>query len=158
MARGYCYEAVTDVDSAGFLSEEDLYDYAGKEFDYTEDLSADRNNETVLQFVEELALSGAYTTHRTGKDNLQIYGISFSKKAKEHYFETRLQRAKQILNNISLSDFASDSMELYRLRQEISHTDRDMVYLDGYLYNLDTFIRNAVPDKTYYISKAVFIK
>jgi len=157
MARGYCYEICSNLDEIGNLSESDLYEYAGHEFDFASDLASEDSIEETTNFAEMLKNCGAEVIDVANDNGDNAYRVVFAEDTKLKYFSQRFASLKKLAAEITAEQFSEDSTELYDLRQAITNTCGDMVYFDGCLYNLDTFIRHAVVGKEYYIGNAALI-
>lgn len=57
-----------------------------------------------------------------------------------------------IVDNLSLTTFATDSTETMSLSQ-IINDETELVYFDSTYYTVDEFIREVMPDTRYFVAK-----
>ena len=151
MGRGYCYEITTDKDNILFMGESDLYEYAQHEFDYASDLGKTESMETARDFAARISSD----VEELEGENGRFLAVRITNEDKLRYFGNRLERARELINSITPEEFATS--DCYELRSLIQDDYGDMVYLNSSLYTLDAFVREADPDKTYYIGNACLI-
>lgn len=159
MARGTMYEIVsaTELDEVGVckLTENDLLDYVGVEFDYCGD--CDRK-ETVGEMMDYLQKIG----FETGTDKLDVDGnvenvpyIIVTQGAKEAYFKKSYDEFMEKVNEITLAKFATNT---YDISQLIAETYGDAAQLDGLIYwSFDNCVRDLEPGEKYYFGNAVYM-
>ena len=146
MARGNFYEVSLDSNNIGNMTEEDFY--GSNEGDYFED-SLDSSVDINALF-NVLNSYGIKTGQ--GEDDGLYYAI-FTETGKENWFRSQFLELKTAVESMDLKTFSTTSM--YKLKKAICDYFGDAIYLDGALYPLDEFIREAECDKKYYFGNVV---
>jgi hypothetical protein len=86
-----------------------------------------------------------------------VYSFVMNDDMKRSFFRQRFDTAKELMGRMTLDEFACD--DPYKLRYAIYDDYGDVVYYNCCLYDLDDFIRNAIPGKRYYIgTRVVFMR
>lgn len=140
------------IDKADF---NDSFSYCESYFvggiaDYVSD-SADRDDD--LEWLENVLLDRIGEFVDFDKEEGSFI---FKEGFKEEYFRPNFEKFKKMAEEITLEDFASSSLETYKLKVLMS--DDFSFYFDeeGDLSNLDSFIRTgAIADVKYYIGGTV---
>ena len=159
MARGIMYEITseTELENAGIfsLSEDDLLDFVGNAFDYCSD--KDRE-EDVPEMIEALHKFG----FETGTDEIatidgvkKVQYILVTQEAKETYFKKSYDDFMEKVQNITITQFASNTFEIANL---IADSYGDAACLNGIIYwSFDNCMRDLVPGEKYYFGNTVFM-
>ncbi len=146
MARGYCYEITTDEDAVLSMSENDLYDYASHEFDYAANLSGEESKELTKGLTKRFS-----EVEKRSVGGKKYFAFKISEGDKIKFFKNKFEDFKKQTEKLTLTKFATDENASYYLRMLLADTFSDAVYLDGNFYDLDTFVRVANENETYYI-------
>lgn len=122
----------TIIHDTGFIGY--VADYVSEEVDRKEDIK---------WLLESITPYGAIYDE---KEECLIFPKGF----KERYFEKKFAALKEIVQEMSLEDFANDSLLAYKLKSTI--IDRFSFYIyEDYYEPIDDFIRNLEVDTKYYI-------
>lgn len=152
MARGNIYEVTTDLEYGFDMDEVDFYDkYEALQIDYVENMEKWTSIEETEAFIMSLAGEGAETGFEN-KYGIDVPYFSFSLISKKHHFESRLHRVKALAEQMTLTEFSSDSTAVWNLREAVEDNNGDCIYMNGSLYTLDKFIRDAETGVKYYLN------
>ena len=154
MGRGYAYEITDDPATINSMDTDSIENHAeGLEIDYCSEMGDESRDKTRKKFCEMLKSKGATISETKGI--LSITGVTSS--VKQNYFKDRFDKMKKLAAGITLEAFASDPYDttLYTLSNTIHQQWSDIVYFNGIIYDLDTFIRNMQDDKTYYVGNII---
>ena len=159
MARGTMYEIVskTELDEAGVcrLTENDLLDYVGVEFDYCKDCDREATVGKMMDYLKKIGFE-------TGTDKLDVDGnaesvpyVIVTQEAKEAYFKKCYEEFMEKVKGITLEKFATDT---YDISQLIAETYGDAARLDDLIYwSFDNCIRSLEPGEKYYFGNTVYM-
>jgi predicted metalloendopeptidase len=92
--------------------------------------------------------------------NGDVYSITnVTKSVKEDYFRERYEQMRKIASGITLESFASNPYDssLYNLVNAVYQQWSDIVYFNGVIYTMDSFIRSMEADTTYFIGNIVYM-
>lgn len=152
MARGNLYELRTDRNDLNTMDESDFYEGCGYIAEYFENADIESNVEYLLTTLQ---LSGIQTGEEYDEEeNVRYPYFILTQEGKETYFKDRFEKAKVMLNQMTLSEFATNT---YDLIHTIEDDYTDAVYCNGCFYDLDYFIRTADVDTKYYIGNVVLM-
>ena len=145
MAQGYIYEMSEDIESIGFMREEDRT--------LRESFAAmlKSNGATVKVITDD-------TSDGLSDEVIAVSDINDT--CKMNYFRERFKEMKRLAEAITLAQFSIDSSDLtlYKLERSISNEYGDVVSLDDVCYSLDEFIRTADPKGTYYLGNVSIVQ
>lgn len=159
MARGFMYEITSELEleSAGIcsLTEDDLLDFVGNQFDYCSD---QRGYRVVPKMIEKLQKFG----FETGTDEIatidgvkKVRYILVTQEAKEAYFKKSYDDFMEKVQNLTITQFASNTFEISDL---IADSYGDAACLNGMIYwSFDNCMRDLVPGEKYYFGNTVFM-
>ena len=161
MGRGYMFEVVDsdDIDSIGCLFEDDLYESLDVlSVDYVSDVDEDDALCNKEYFVEMMKKCGAEIGSEI-IDNVTYQTFKgLTPEVKEKYFEDKFKKMKTLVEKMTLREFSTDrENNVYDLKKAIENDYSDMVYENGRYRTLDSWVRNADPEKTYYLGNVVFL-
>lgn len=157
MARGIMYEITSELEleSAGIcsLTEDDLLDFVGNRFDHCSD-----QGWFVPEMLEELQKFG----FETGADEIvtfdgmkKVQYILVTQEAKEAYFKKSYDDFMEKVQNLTITQFASNTSEISDL---IADSYGDAACLNGMIYwSFDNCMRDLVPGEKYYFGNTVFM-
>ncbi|MDY6245374.1 MAG: hypothetical protein SPL82_16120 [Lachnospiraceae bacterium] len=146
MARGYLYVVNTNENESMRVSEEELYNLTGHQFDYIENLPDEKSETLVKDLVQRFAVYGA----TTGTEELDEGKISYAFLTQEiarKYFAPRLQILKDMIPDMTVDDLIDNG---YKIKQLVEDPYGDAVYWNGSFYTLDYFMRNVGNAKVYF--------
>lgn len=146
MARGYLYVVNTDVNESMDVSEVELYNLTGHQFDYVENMPEKESGELVKDLVQRFAAYGAETGTEELNEGEFPYVVLTQDIARE-YFKPRLQALKDLVQDMTIDDFIGNGFEIGQL---IEDPYDDAVYWNGSFYTLDYFMRNVGNAKVYF--------
>lgn len=161
MAKGTLFHITTDVTELGAYKASNFYEVLSElEADYVED-DSEENAEMGLEWLQECVknfadissvsniLSSAFMFTTPDKGTLD--------RKRQAYLKSWYDNLQNAVLSLTLEDYASDSMELYELRQMLDMGITDMVYFENAgtgpsLCTMAKFIRTIKPDTAYYVS------
>lgn len=153
MPRGYFYEISTDpcLYPIGTLTPDEIAD------DYSA-IVPDNCPSIVHRLIDSLIKAGAIVRKMTDEDyeDSVSFGavavIEFPPDFRERYFKNAYDTFKREVDNLSLTEFATDSREAAFLSQLLNN-ERNHVYFNGWYYTVDEFVRQVMPNTRYFIAK-----
>lgn len=154
MGRGYAYEITDDPATINSMDKDSIESHAeGLEIDYCSDMGDESRAKTKKKFCDLLKSKGAIISESKGIPS--ITGVTSG--VKQNYFKERFEKMQKLASGITLEAFASDPYDtsLYTLSNMIHQQWSDVVYFNGVIYDMDTFIRNMQEDKTYFIGNII---
>lgn len=146
MARGYLYVVNTDENESMRVSEEELYNLTGHQFDYVENMPEKESKELVEDLMKKFAAYGA----ETGTEELnegEFPYVVLTQDIARKYFAPRLQTLKDMMQDMTIDDFIDNG---YKIKQLTEDPYGDAVYWNGSFYTLDYFMRNVGNAKVYF--------
>lgn len=146
MARGYLYVVNTDVNESMDVSEVELYNLTGHQFDYVENMPEKESGELVKDLVQRFAAYGAETGTEKLDEREFPYAVLTQDVARK-YFAPRLQTLKDMIPDMTVDDFIDNG---YKIKQLVEDLYGDAVYWNGSFYTLDYFMRNVGNAKVYF--------
>lgn len=146
MARGYLYVVNTDENESMRVSEEELYNLTGHQFDYIENLPDEKSETLVKDLVQRFAAYGA-TTGTEEMDERKISYAFLTQEIARKYFAPRLQTLKDMIPDMTVDDLIDNG---YKIKQLVEDPYGDAVYWNGSFYTLDYFMRNVGNAKVYF--------
>jgi hypothetical protein len=155
MARGYIYEISDDLDkfSVNCMDESDFYEDLGSLcIDFVRDVEAETAENYVCEFLKRIGADWTLENEDVCEDGA-VYSFVMSDSLKRAFFIQRFETAQELIEEMTLDEFACE--DPYKLRSVIYDDYGDVVYYNGCLYNLDAFIRSAIPGKRYYVGTRV---
>lgn len=156
--RGYMFEITTDVNDVCMLNTVDLYEeISSMSVDYIADVDDRDRKSLVNQFLSRFADRGADVSIENNENNWYGTIRSITPEVKRAYYKERFEKFQKLAAEIDLKNFSEDSNVLYEISAAVKDDYGDMVYLDGYSYTLDYFIRNADPDTLYYVGNVILL-
>ena len=153
--RGYAYEITDDPNALNSMDKDSIESHSESlEIDYCSNMGSEAKTKASTAFCKKLKASGAEIT--AGKTP----AISkVTSEVKQNYFKDRYEKMRKLAAGITLEAFASDPYDtnLYNLSTAIHNQWSDIVYFNGIIYDMDTFIRNMDADKTYYLGNIIYM-
>lgn len=146
MARGYLYVVNTDENASMDVSEEELYNLTGHQFDYVENMPEKESKELVEDLMKKFAAYGAETCTEELNEGEFPYVVLTQDIARK-YFAPRLQTLKDMMQDMTIDDFIDNG---YKIKQLVEDSYGDAVYWNGSFYTLDYFMRNVGNAKVYF--------
>lgn len=128
------------------VSEEELYNLTGHQFDYIENLPDEKSETLGQDLVQRFVAYGA----ETGTEELDEGDFPYAVLTKEvarKYFAPRLQTLKDMISDITVDGFIDNG---YKIKQLVEDPYGDAVYWNGSFYTLDYFMRNIGDAKVYF--------
>lgn len=153
MPRGYFYEISTDLHlyPIGTLTPDEIAD------DYSVTVP-DNRSAIVHRFIDSLIEAGAIVRKMTDEDyeDSASFGdiavIEFPPEFRERYFKNAYDAFKREVDNLSLTEFATDGGETAWLSR-LLNDERNHVYFSDWYYTVDEFVRQVMPNTRYFIAK-----
>lgn len=155
MARGYCYEVSSNIEDfpVGDLREDDLYEYAGHNFDYSSDIGEEEQRTLRSDLIGVFNKIGCLL----GVED-DIPYVVFSEQPKWKYFQDRFFKLQEYVKNLSLEEFSNGDEAKYNICLLTDNVYSDAIYLNGTYYDsFDYFIRNAEAGKKYFLGNVVLL-
>lgn len=135
-----------------FIHEDDFYDssFVGEIADYVADMDESERERAIADFIKMCKPCGIVEE----KD-----GITFLDGFKEKFFTARFEYLKKLVDELSIEDFAANTIKLYEISSLIEEKFDVYVYesseYGGNLYTFDYFVRTLEPGVKYYIGGTV---
>lgn len=146
MARGYLYVVNTDENASMDVSEEELYNLTGHQFDYVENMPEKESKELVEDLMKKFAAYGAETCTEEMNEGEFPY-VFLTRDIARKYFAPRLQTLKDMIPDMTVDDLIDNG---YKIKQLVEDPYGDAVYWNGSFYTLDYFMRNVGNAKVYF--------
>lgn len=147
MARGYLYVVNTDENASMDVSEEELYNLTGHQFDYVENMPEKESKELGPKICRKNSrVAGAETAAEELNEGEFPYVVLTQDIARK-YFAPRLQTLKDMMQDMTIDDFIDNG---YKIKQLTEDPYGDAVYWNGSFYTLDYFMRNVGNAKVYF--------
>ena len=135
-------------------------DYIGEDFFFEDSfiglvadyVDGDTNREEDIQwFIDSLSSYSDYFEYDKDEQSI-IFKDGFSKK----YFSKRLEKLKELVNNMTINEFCNNSMEVYTIENLVENKFGFYVVDHNYVIrSLDDFIRNLTPNEKYYFGATI---
>ena len=154
MGRGLAYEISDDPKALDSMDTDSIeLNAQALEIDYCGTMDAEAKAKAQKKLCDLFKSKGA-TVSKEGKIP-SISGVTAA--VKENYFRERYEKMKKLAAGITLEAFSSDPYDasLYNLTNTIYQQWSDVVYFNGVIYNMDTFVRNMQADKTYFLGNII---
>lgn len=148
MTRGYLYEITDNPDLydmdrlTGVLDQDPAL---LNEFSYGEEPNETEKAKAIKDLLAIFKDAGAIITFH---NDTQLAHIIFPSAFAEQYFSERYQQLQQEFAYLTLEDFAKN---VAGIKELIDDETSDAVWFNSSFYNLDSFVRQIEPDKTYYL-------
>lgn len=148
MTRGYLYEITDNPDLydmdrlTGVLDQDPAL---LNEFSYGEEPDETEKAKVIKDLLAIFKDAGATITFH---NNTQLAHMTFPDTFAKQYFSERYQQLQQEFAYLTLEDFAKNVAEIKEL---IDDETSDAVWFNSSFYNLDSFVRQVEPNKTYYL-------
>lgn len=148
MTRGYLYEITDNPDLydmdrlTGVLDQDPAL---LNEFSYGEEPDETEKAKAIKDLLAIFKDAGATITFH---NNTQLAHMTFPDTFAKQYFSERYQQLQQEFAYLTLEDFAKNVAEIKEL---IDDETSDAVWFNSSFYNLDSFVRQVEPNKTYYL-------
>lgn len=159
MARGYLYEATTDLAlyPTGTLSECDLYSYERHKFHNISEIDNYKTVELGNELINRMAYYGAETGTKKVDNGCMGGDIPYFVLTDEvvcNYFDGRLNFLKEMANDMSVDQFVEKNLKSKNLVETIYG---DAISLNGSFQTLDRFIKEAPKNVKIYVGKVFYI-
>lgn len=148
MTRGYLYEITDNPDLydmdrlTGVLDQDPTL---LNEFSYGEEPDETEKAKAIKDLLAIFKDAGATITFH---NNTQLAHMTFPDTFAKQYFSERYQQLQQEFAYLTLEDFAKN---IAGIKELIDDETSDAVWFNSSFYNLDSFVRQIEPDKTYYL-------
>ena len=156
MGRGLAYEISDNVANLNSMDKDTIEANApALEIDYCLPMDPEAKAKAQKKLCEIFKAKGAIIA----KDG-NIYSITnVDKLVKENYFRERYEQMRKISASITLESFASNPYDssLYNLVNAVYQQWSDIVYFNGVIYTMDSFIRSMEAKTTYFIGNIVYM-
>ena len=152
MARGYIYEVSENLEDLGMMKEYDFFKTPGFSFaDAYKDMQEAEAEQVTAGLLQGFRGFGARVLLKEGR-----LGFAFSGEARRSYFRPKFNRAKELLEKMTLEEFSTS--DPFSLRRAIRNNCEDAVYYDYMFLPLDDFIREYMKEGTeYYVGNVVLM-
>ena len=162
MTRGYLYEITDNPDLydmdrlTGVLDQDPAL---LNEFSYGEEPDETEKAKAIKDLLAIFKDAGATITFH---NDTQLAHMTFPDTFAKQYFSERYQQLQQEFAYLTLEDFAKNVRYLIQkinpelknvagIKELIDDETSDAVWFNSSFYNLDSFVRQIEPDKTYYL-------
>lgn len=148
MTRGYLYEITDNPDLydmdrlTGVLDQDPAL---LNEFSYGEEPDETEKAKAIKDLLAIFKDAGATITFH---NDTQLAHMTFPDTFAKQYFSERYQQLQQEFAYLTLDDFAKN---VAGIKELIDDETSDAVWFNSSFYNLDSFVRQIEPDKTYYL-------
>lgn len=148
MTRGYLYEITDNPDLydmdrlTGVLDQDPTL---LNEFSYGEEPDETEKAKAIKDLLAIFKDAGATITFH---NDTQLAHMTFPDTFAKQYFSERYQQLQQEFAYLTLDDFAKN---VAGIKELIDDETSDAVWFNSSFYNLDSFVRQIEPDKTYYL-------
>lgn len=148
MTRGYLYEITDNPDLydmdrlTGVLDQDPTL---LNEFSYGEEPDETEKAKAIKNLLAVFKDAGATITFH---NDTQLAHMTFPDTFAKQYFSERYQQLQQEFAYLTLEDFAKN---IAGIKELIDDETSDAVWFNSSFYNLDSFVRQIEPDKTYYL-------
>ena len=148
MTRGYLYEITDNPDLydmdrlTGVLDQDPAL---LNEFSYGEEPDETEKAKAIKDLLAIFKDAGATITFH---NNTQLAHMTFPDTFAKQYFSERYQQLQQEFAYLTLEDFTKN---IAGIKELIDDETSDAVWFNSSFYNLDSFVRQIEPDKTYYL-------
>lgn len=148
MTRGYLYEITDNPDLyhmdrlTGVLDQDPAL---LNEFSYGEEPDETEKAKAIKNLLAVFKDAGATITFH---NDTQLAHMTFPDTFAKQYFSERYQQLQQEFAYLTLEDFAKN---IAGIKELIDDETSDAVWFNSSFYNLDSFVRQIEPDKTYYL-------
>lgn len=148
MTRGYLYEITDNPDLydmdhlTGVLDQDPAL---LNEFSYGEEPDETEKAKAIKDLLAIFKDAGATITFH---NNTQLAHMTFPDTFAKQYFSERYQQLQQEFAYLTLEDFAKN---VAGIKELIDDETSDAVWFNSSFYNLDSFVRQVEPNKTYYL-------
>lgn len=148
MTRGYLYEITDnpdlyDMDRLTGVLDQDPALLNG--FSYGEEPDETEKAKAIKDLLAIFKDAGATITFH---NNTQLAHMTFPDTFAKQYFSERYQQLQQEFAYLTLEDFAKN---VAGIKELIDDETSDAVWFNSSFYNLDSFVRQVEPNKTYYL-------
>jgi|SRR5690625_4230451 len=131
------------------IKEIDFYEELPYPVDYVYDLK-DKEGE-IDRFVYALEWS-SYPIEYNKDDSTIIFKEHFQ----ETYFTLDYERFKELVLNLDLTEFSTDSLLMYKISKVANDQFSFKIYYEGVTYSMDDFVRSILDlNKTYHFGGVV---
>lgn len=156
MARGYLYAVNNEEEGTLTLnvSEEELYNLSGYEFDCISNLSKEESNQLASDLVKRFAAYGAKTGVEKTDDGDFPYVI-FTSDVKRNYFTKRLKSLKELVSSLTIDQFIDND---WKIKELVDAPYYDAVYYNGSFRTFDNFIRNVTNETKVIFGSVLYMK
>ena len=160
MARGIMYEITseTELENEGIfsLSEDDLLDFVGNAFDYCSGKDREEDVPEMMEYLQKFGFETGADEIATIDGVKKVQYILVTQEAKEAYFKKSYDDFMEKIQNLTITQFASNTYEISNL---IADSYGDAACLNGILYwTFDNCMRDLVPGEKYYFGNTVFMR
>ena len=148
MTRGYLYEITDNPDLydmdrlTGVLDQDPAL---LNEFSYGEEPDETEKAKAIKDLLAIFKDAGATITFH---NNTQLAHMTFPDTFAKQYFSERYQQLQQEFAYLTLDDFAKN---VAGIKELIDDETSDAVWFNSSFYNLDSFVRQVEPNKTYHL-------
>lgn len=139
--------------------------------DYASNVDEITAKQDIQDFANRLMDAGFNIQFPTKEETMAFPDMAFKicstdvksrQEMKENYFRRVFANCRKAMEDMTLADFASDSIAVSSLRLKLNNTCGDMVWFNGdslidMCYTMDEFIRHMYAGVCYYISKNVVL-